>query len=73
MSMNAQNETNEMNDEQDIKRWTAALVLESLRGQTTVADAARTHGLKTSDIRRLKLSASCQQNPVANMHPHAPV
>jgi transposase-like protein len=28
----------------------AALVLEILRGQTTVADAARTHGLKASDI-----------------------
>ena len=38
------NEHNETNEDQDIKRWTAkrraALVLEILRGQTTVADAA---------------------------------
>jgi transposase-like protein len=52
--MSEQNETNETNEDQDIKRWTAkrraALVIEILRGQTTVAEAARTHGLKASDI-----------------------
>ena len=46
--MSEQNETNETNEDQDIKRWTAkrraALVIEILRGQTTVAEAARTHG-----------------------------
>jgi hypothetical protein len=39
--MSEQNETNETSEEQDIKRWTAkrgaTLVLEILRGQTTVA------------------------------------
>ena len=52
--MSGQNETNETSEDQDIKRWTAkrraALVIEILRGQTTVAEAARTHGLKASDI-----------------------
>jgi transposase-like protein len=52
--MNEQNETNETSEDQDIKRWTAkrraTLVIEILRGQTTIADAARTHGLKASDI-----------------------
>ena len=52
--MSEQNETNETSEDQDIKRWTAkrraALVIEILRGQTTVAEAARTHGLKASDI-----------------------
>jgi transposase-like protein len=44
----------EIGEEQDIKRWTAkrraALVVEILRGQTTVTEAARTHDLKVSDI-----------------------
>jgi transposase-like protein len=44
----------EIGEEQDIKRWTAkrraALVVEILRGQTTVTEAARTHDLKASDI-----------------------
>lgn len=52
--MSEQNEIYDTSDEQDIKRWTAkrraALVLEILRGQTTVADTARTHGLKVCDI-----------------------
>jgi transposase-like protein len=52
--MNEQNEINETSEDQDIKRWTAkcraTLVLEILRGHTTIADAARTHGLKASDI-----------------------
>ena len=42
--MSEQNETNETSEDQDIKRWTAkrraALVIELLRGQTTVAEAA---------------------------------
>lgn len=40
--------------EKTIKRWTAkrrtALVLEILRGQTTVQEASRQHGLKVSEI-----------------------
>jgi hypothetical protein len=52
-SMNEQNETS---DEQDIKhgaakRRTALVLVEILRGQRTVADASRTHGLKASDIK----------------------
>ena len=38
----------------DIKRWTAkrrtALVLQIVRGETTVREAAREHGLKASDV-----------------------
>ena len=38
----------------DIKRWTAkrrtALVLQIIRGETTVRKAAREHGLKASDV-----------------------
>ena len=39
---------------ENIKRWTAkrrsALVLEIIKGQTTVREAARQHGLKPSEI-----------------------
>ena len=39
--------------ESDVKRWTtkrrSALVLEILRGQTTVAEAARKHGLTVAE------------------------
>jgi hypothetical protein len=46
------NETNETSEDQDIKRWTAkrraTLVIKRVRGQTTVAEAARTQGLKVS-------------------------
>ena len=39
---------------EEIKRWTAkrrtTLVLQLLRGETTIAEAAREHGLKPSDI-----------------------
>ena len=42
----------------DIKRWTArrrsALVLQLLRGETTIAEAARLHDLKPSDIEQWK-------------------
>ena len=38
----------------DIKRWTAkrrtALVLQIIKGETTVRKAAREHGLKASDV-----------------------
>jgi transposase-like protein len=44
----------EIGEEQDIKRWTAkrraVLAVEILRGKTTVAEAARAHDLKISDI-----------------------
>jgi transposase-like protein len=44
-------------DEQ-LKRWTAkrrvALVLELLRGNTSVVEAARTHGLTVADIEEWK-------------------
>jgi transposase-like protein len=43
---------------QEIKRWTAkrrtALVLQLLRGETTVAEAARQHDLKPSEIEHWK-------------------
>jgi transposase-like protein len=44
----------EAGEEQDVKRWTAkrraALVVELLSGKTTIAEAARAHDLKVSDI-----------------------
>ena len=44
----------EAGDGQDVKRWTAkrraALVVEILSGKTTIAEAARAHDLKVSDI-----------------------
>jgi len=45
-------------DENTLKRWTAkrraALMLDILRGTTTVAEAARTHGLTVAEIEQWK-------------------
>lgn len=46
-------------DRQDeVQRWTAkrraALVLEILKGKTTIAEAARTHGLTVAEVERWK-------------------
>jgi transposase-like protein len=45
-------------DEQTLKRWTAkrraALVIDSLRGTTTVVEAARAHGLTVAEIEQWK-------------------
>lgn len=45
-------------DEQNLKRWTAkrraALVIDILRGSTTVVEAARTHGLTVAEIEQWK-------------------
>lgn len=45
-------------EEQNLKRWTAkrraALVVEVLRGTTTVVEAARKHGLTVAEIEQWK-------------------
>jgi transposase-like protein len=45
-------------DEHTLKRWTAkrraALVIDILRGTTTVVEAARAHGLTVADIEQWK-------------------
>lgn len=45
-------------DEQALKRWTAkrraALVIDILRGSTTVVEAARAHGLTVAEIEQWK-------------------
>ena len=44
--------------QEDVQRWTAkrraALVLEILKGKTTIAEAARTHGLTVAEVERWK-------------------
>ena len=49
---------NNGSDEQTLKRWTAkrraALVIDILRGTTTVVEAARAHGLTVAEIEQWK-------------------
>ena len=44
--------------QEDVQRWTAkrraTLILEILKGNTTIAEAARTHGLTVAEVERWK-------------------
>lgn len=44
--------------QEDVQRWTAkrraTLILEILKGKTTIAEAARTHGLTVAEVERWK-------------------